>query len=74
MPRVGARPPDMARIARTDSTPAHTSGITATAVYGNGVLEATRPTSTSNADRRACAIPGGRTRGLRVEAKGVLLA
>ena len=73
MPRVGARPPDMARIARIDSTPAHTSGMAATAVYGSGVLEASRPTSTSTADRRACAIPGGRTRGLRGEAKVVLL-
>src|SRR5665647_1373207 len=73
MPRVGAWPMDMALIARTDSTPDHTSGMTATAVYGNGVLDATSPTSISSADRRACAIPGGRTRGVRGEAKGTLL-
>ena len=47
VPAVVDRALDQAPIERTDSTPAHNTGITATAVYGSGVVEATRASSSS---------------------------
>ena len=74
MPRDGDggvdRAADLSRIERATSTPAHSSGISATAVYGSGDLAASRPVSISTADRRERAAPGGRTRDVRGEAKG----